>query len=720
MKKYAQHFLIALISVHICVSFGLAQATFVNVQAVGISPGHAVTSFSVECIVQPISSEYTLELQRFTNSNPTWVTINTQQWNEYLYTLNGYRVYAIGDNNPLTGSSGDDGINLYRFRSSHNGNVTTSYAAYGASYDYSDEIGCSKYNDVYRRAGHNSYEKVQFRTLKDALNTTQSIELDFHTDLFGSKWEVRHIGLGSGNHNNCGSGDSYFDVCLTDVYEWSNSNPNHEVITLFLDLKSDWFEPFSQGPLSLDNLLVSTFGSKLYTPQDMRDSYSSLRQSATDGRWPIMDEMKGKILCVITGKNSRLNEYVNDRGNSSKAFIAPNIEDTIEIDNISDISTANMKWVIYYNIDLDDIKNGDVESTSLFTSNFVSRVYELPDLASNFILNFNETTTDSDYILGVQNEVHFFAMHRSGQTAFNYQKMDGSYGKTAEKSLFIDGDGLVCNNASKALSLNSSISGSYNWSVNNSNLTIEDGQGTSTVTVEGKSSGNGSTTLTGTITTGLGCAYSKTKEIWVGTPNGPIVNDPYYKTFGCYNISVSSTTPNFSSDSYSWYTGGGIGIYPDYVSCKHNLPNPGVTGTSASYKFFFGTSGYVYTTASNLCGSGGTTSTYVIKTGAFAPMTMGPNPASQDLNFTFAVEEQVEPELLAVAVKEGLAAQNESHLATPLYQILIYDKHQRIVLKDEIIEGQDTSLDISKLKKGNYFVHIIYGDVVEVKQLVKQ
>ena len=208
------------------------QAQFVNVQAIGSSPGHAVTSFSVECIVSPITSQYTIELQRFTNSNPNWVTIDTQQWNEYLYTVSSYRIYALEDNNPLTGSTGDDGINLYRFKSTYNGNVTTSYAAYGASFDYSNEISCSKYNDVYRKAGHNSYEEFQFRTLKDALNTTQSIEIDFHGSGTYSRWEVRHADLFNGNHNNCGTGDDHFDICLDDVIEWSNDNPNHEVITL--------------------------------------------------------------------------------------------------------------------------------------------------------------------------------------------------------------------------------------------------------------------------------------------------------------------------------------------------------------------------------------------------------------------------------------------------------------------------------------------------------
>lgn len=283
MKYPIKQILISLLSLLIGVQDTYGQAQFVNVQAIGSSPGYAVTSFSVECIVSPITNQYTIELQRFTNSNPNWVTIDTQQWNEYLLTVSGYRIYALEDNNPLTGSTGDDGINLYRFKSTYNGNVTTSYAAYGASFDYSEEIGCSKYNDVYRRAGHNSFEEFQFRTLKDVLNTTQSIEIDYHGTGTNGRWEVRHTNVLNGNHNNCGTGDDHFDVCLDDVLEWSNENPNHEVITLFLDANTNWDDSKNKGAPDFDNLLSSSFGAKLYTPQDMRGLSNSLRQTALDG-----------------------------------------------------------------------------------------------------------------------------------------------------------------------------------------------------------------------------------------------------------------------------------------------------------------------------------------------------------------------------------------------------------------------------------------------------
>ncbi|MFY0689085.1 MAG: T9SS type A sorting domain-containing protein [Cyclobacteriaceae bacterium] len=213
-----------------------------------------------------------------------------------------------------------------------------------------------------------------------------------------------------------------------------------------------------------------------------------------------------------------------------------------------------------------------------------------------------------------------------------------------------------------------------------------------------------------------------TTKMWVGEPAAPIIDGPHYKTFGCYDISISTSTPGYADNTYEWWGSQGIGVYPEYVSCKHNLPNSGVTGTSASFKFLIGTSGYIYTQAKNGCNLTTISSTYVVKSGGGPlPLTVSPNPTSNSLNFSFLEETDedgstVEENILGILVSDEQMLES----APALYQLIMYNNLQEQVLKDEIIEGEDTEIDISYLDKGVYFLHIIYEGEIEIKQIIKE
>lgn len=705
----------------------LAQGQFslVGVETIGTSPGHSITSFTLNLEVLELSAvgndNYTIELQRGIGSS--WTTIQTKSRGDIVAispSVPSAITYQFQDSNPSTGANpgaGDNGINTYRFRSTWNSVTIVWHTFTTSSYDYSNEIDCAKYNDVYRKAGHNSYEISEFLTLKEALGTTQSIEIDFHGSGTNGRWEVRHANLFDGNHNNCGTGDDHFDICLDDVIEWSNNNPNHEVITLFLDAKSGWNSSTGRSTSDFDNLLSSTFGNKLFTPSDLKGTFLTVRAAAQANNWPLMNDLKGKIICVLTGAsedigytpgNPKLNQYVSERGNNAKAFIAPGVTQSSEINSIPDFNnTNNLKWVVFYNMDMGEI---DYEPSIIFDNNFITRVYEVGATGGY------AETSNSDYIWDISKKTQFIAIHKTGQTEFNNGKMDGSYGATNDLS--ISGEDLVCNNQYSNFTLSSStLSGSYNWSVSNSNLSIASGQTSSTATVKGKSSGGGDVVLTTTLSNG-GCSYSRTKNIFVGKPDYTKLDFFATNSGGPHEIMACDyTTADAEYDggsghsveideyewdipySYAWdiYEDYGGTIDMRYVEIEY-YENPAPSTETIKLR------------AHNTCGWSSwksITADVDDNCGGYY-YSMAPNPSSEELSISFIKSnESTSPE------KSSDAGALSMQANIPV-QVEIYNSAQTRVLsgKGNVSDG-DIKINTSTLKPGSYFVHVLLNGQVD-------
>jgi len=111
--------------------------------------------------------------------------------------------------------------------------------------------------------------------------------------------------------------------------------PNHEVITVVLDIKSA-FKP-GQDPAALDQLLIDTFGSgALVRPGDLLtgcSGASSLRDAVAGScLWPQLSAWRGRLLFVVTGGDgcdsaSHVNSYAGTAAEAVQraAFIAPNV-----------------------------------------------------------------------------------------------------------------------------------------------------------------------------------------------------------------------------------------------------------------------------------------------------------------------------------------------------------------------------------------------------------
>lgn len=122
---------------------------------------------------------------------------------------------------------------------------------------------------------------------------------------------------------------------LTVLRGFSEAVPRHEVTTVFLDLRDDFDSEHT--PEQLDQLLRAELGERLFTPADLSPQSSGLQEAVAAG-WPLLGELRGKFLFVLTGGSvasaeDRLNHYVEggSKAHQRVAFIAPELRAAQEI-----------------------------------------------------------------------------------------------------------------------------------------------------------------------------------------------------------------------------------------------------------------------------------------------------------------------------------------------------------------------------------------------------
>ena len=240
-------------------------------------------------------------------------------------------------------------------------------------------LECVKLNHLYRKASHNSYS-ADGLSLKDVLDITRVIELDVHShkDSGGEAdptvWYVRHH-ENTNNKNNCvnkynGSSNQDFGICLDNVREWSSVNQGHNLIIVFIDLKTplntyiggsnDFFRP-DHSTTHLNQVFIdfaNTMGGAdvLYKPSDLQGNFTDIRTAAQNGNWPSLGNLKNKIMFVLTGANKHLNEYLTNVGTGAMAFVAVSPKkganpSGIDLTYPNDISSANLPHVAFYNLE---------------------------------------------------------------------------------------------------------------------------------------------------------------------------------------------------------------------------------------------------------------------------------------------------------------------------------------------------------------------------------
>jgi hypothetical protein len=244
------------------------------------------------------------------------------------------------------------------------------------------------YNNKYSIACHNCYEKKYSSSLEEALAYTSTLELDIWDSRYflgkkkytGTDWFVKHSLFQKGNKNCVGGSLS---ACLKEILQWTQKNPEHDVLTIYIDKKEDWGGSRSaRKPQDLDNLISSIFPeSSIYSPGDVLQDNENLRKSVQACNWPSTAQLKGKIIFVITDatifnrKNKILNKYLTNQQKNSICFVAPLVKKKNEVSKPKGMSAENTKNVIFYNL---RYKHAGLSSI-INSSNYINRVYNSPE-----------------------------------------------------------------------------------------------------------------------------------------------------------------------------------------------------------------------------------------------------------------------------------------------------------------------------------------------------
>lgn len=222
-----------------------------------------------------------------------------------------------------------------------------------------------KFNNNHTVACHNCYEKKLATNFQDVFNYTKTIEIDIWNENFGlgliarmlgksmdGNWYVKHKPQQRGNKNTVGGS---FRDCLLQIKAWSDENPGHDAITIFIDKKQAWNRERGKAPADLDHLLLSVFSKEdIFTPADLLQDKKSLKEAALTN-WPLLDSLKGKFVFVMTDGsflNIRrpLNEYLNAQKEAAICFVSPRVVSEKHIVKPKGFSKANAQQVVFYNL----------------------------------------------------------------------------------------------------------------------------------------------------------------------------------------------------------------------------------------------------------------------------------------------------------------------------------------------------------------------------------
>lgn len=160
-----------------------------------------------------------------------------------------------------------------------------------------------------KSGGKFSYPKGETLTQQTILTPAERKQLD------KPGFKVMHIpDLDFGSH--C----ILFQSCLAQLVKFSKQQPDHLPIVILMNLKESSTKlvnatqvlPFlSEDYAELDTVLLSTFGEKLITPDEIRGKYTNLEQAVLNEGWPLLKETRGRFLFILDGKPHQLEAYRN-------------------------------------------------------------------------------------------------------------------------------------------------------------------------------------------------------------------------------------------------------------------------------------------------------------------------------------------------------------------------------------------------------------------------
>ncbi|WP_272090876.1 hypothetical protein [Nannocystis bainbridge] len=237
------------------------------------------------------------------------------------------------------------------------------------------EASGPRYHEVRQKSAHNAFQRHEALFDQFVYHRIRSLELDIHTgkafeSALAGDWFVYHTDIVD-DDTHCRS----LSQCLGQVAAFARAVPEHEVVTLWIDLK-DGFGGGHQ-PGDLDALLDAAFGAALVRPAELLADCpgATTLQDAVTRRgcaWPRLESWRGRVIAMLTGgdlddPSGPLASYVGADAGARAAFVAPGLSDGRDLGEHAE--------AIVFNLAL-----GDVElAAAVRAAGLVSRVWVADD-----------------------------------------------------------------------------------------------------------------------------------------------------------------------------------------------------------------------------------------------------------------------------------------------------------------------------------------------------
>ncbi|HYO64010.1 MAG TPA: Ca2+-dependent phosphoinositide-specific phospholipase C, partial [Pyrinomonadaceae bacterium] len=223
-----------------------------------------------------------------------------------------------------------------------------------------------RYNQVQQKHSHNTYQRIESPLDIAIYYAVRSIELDIHiSSRSGGKavakdWYVWHTK--EGEHTSC----DLLSTCLRKFASMSQAIPNHEPMTVWIELKDDKDAFDAQHtPDDLDNLFRQQMGAgRVFQPSNLQSlcpGAANLQASVTGAcRWPDLSQLRGRFMFVILG--GAKGTYKGDGYPGGRAAFVQG-----DAGNVSGDPSA-----VFFNVDVTNAS----KAQTIYTAGFVTRITE--------------------------------------------------------------------------------------------------------------------------------------------------------------------------------------------------------------------------------------------------------------------------------------------------------------------------------------------------------
>ncbi len=189
-----------------------------------------------------------------------------------------------------------------------------------------------RYDQVQQKSAHNSYQRQEAILDQLVYHRVRSLELDIHV---GKTFEPTVDGNWYVYHTDITDDETWcvqLDDCLDQIAAFDATLAEHELVTLWIDLKDPWSD--GHGPAELDARLTAAFGASIVAPAELLAACpdaADLQSALLDARcgWPELAALRGRVLVVLTGGSGNLRTY-HDAPGDRLALVAPAIASTEE------------------------------------------------------------------------------------------------------------------------------------------------------------------------------------------------------------------------------------------------------------------------------------------------------------------------------------------------------------------------------------------------------